>query len=731
LKGPDFKMNDQTKTNQELLEENSFLNQRIQELEQSESERKRMEEALRESEEKYRNLFENANEAIFVAQDGKVAFLNPMAVVMIGYTNEELMAKPFIEFIHPDDRDMVIDRHVRRMKGEELPPIYSFRILHRDGHVRWAELNTILINWQGKPATLNFLSNITDRKQAEEALHLSEKNFHRSLDDSSLGVRIVTIKGETIYANRAMLNLYGYDSVDELKATPVKNRYTPQSYAEFKVRREKRKEDDDGPSEYEISIVRKNGEIRHLQVFRKELLWDGERQFQVIYQDITERKRAEEELSRMNAFLNSILENIPNMIFLKDARELRFIRFNRAGEDLLGHSMDDLLGKNDYDFFPKEQANFFTEKDREVLHGKEVVDIPEEPIQTRNKGERILHTKKVPILDAKGESAYLLGISEDITERKNAEEEKHRMEERSRKVVEDIFRFIPEGVLVFSRKMELLRQNQAFRELVSGYARRLGFAEDELENLIVDKIKAAMGDKNIKEIRISRKHETGEKKFDEFEELVLELDMARIIFAEEEEEEEARIVVSIKDITERKRTEKALEESEKRYRELSIVDDLTSLYNSRHFYHQLKMETDRADRYGQPLTLLFLDLDDFKRFNDAYGHIEGDHVLLRLGQVVKRCLRQTDSAYRYGGEEFAILLPMTTSADGAVTAERIRTEFKKETFSPAPDQDGHVTVSIGLAQYKPQEEMKAFVHRVDQLMYQGKKNGKDRVCSEL
>ena len=126
------------------------------------------------------------------------------------------------------------------------------------------------------------------------------------------------------------------------------------------------------------------------------------------------------------------------------------------------------------------------------------------------------------------------------------------------------------------------------------------------------------------------------------------------------------------------------------------------------------------NRYGQPLTLLLLDLDDFKAFNDAYGHVEGDQVLLRLGQVVKRCLRQTDSAYRYGGEEFTILLPMTTSADGAVTAERIRTEFKKETFSPVPGQDVHVTVSIGLAQYKPQEDMKAFVHRVDQLMYQGK-----------
>jgi diguanylate cyclase (GGDEF)-like protein len=98
--------------------------------------------------------------------------------------------------------------------------------------------------------------------------------------------------------------------------------------------------------------------------------------------------------------------------------------------------------------------------------------------------------------------------------------------------------------------------------------------------------------------------------------------------------------------------------------------------------------------------------------------------------VVKRCLRQTDSAYRYGGEEFTILLPMTTSKDGAVTAERIRSEFKKENFSPVPGQDVHVTVSIGLAQYKPQEDMKVFVHRVDQLMYQGKKNGKDRVCSE-
>jgi diguanylate cyclase (GGDEF)-like protein/PAS domain S-box-containing protein len=191
------------------------------------------------------------------------------------------------------------------------------------------------------------------------------------------------------------------------------------------------------------------------------------------------------------------------------------------------------------------------------------------------------------------------------------------------------------------------------------------------------------------------------------------------------------IISMTHDITDRKQAEEALRESEQRYRDLSTVDDLTQLHNSRHFYHQLKMETDRTNRYGLPLSLLLLDLVDFKRFNDAYGHIEGDRVLVRLSQVVRRCLRQTDSAYRYGGEEFTILLPLSAARDCIVTAERIRTEFKKERFTPAPGQDVHVTVSIGLGQYRPQEDTKVFVHRVDQLMYQGKRKGKDEVCHDL
>ena len=127
---------------------------------------------------------------------------------------------------------------------------------------------------------------------------------------------------------------------------------------------------------------------------------------------------------------------------------------------------------------------------------------------------------------------------------------------------------------------------------------------------------------------------------------------------------------------------------------------------------------------------LLFDLDNFKAFNDAYGHVEGDQVLKRIGQVLERCLRLEDVGYRYGGEEFTVLLPMTTRAAGAVVAERIRTEIKKQSFSPTSGTDVHLTVSMGLAQYRPQEEMKAFVHRTDQLMYQAKLNGKDTVCAE-
>ena len=132
------------------------------------TERKRVDERLRESEEKYRLLVENANEAIIVAQDGYIRFFNPKASQLAGLSGDKLPFLPFSDFIHPEDQEMVSERHFRRLQGEEPPEIYSFRILDREGNTKWVEINSVLIDWKGKPATLNFLNDITERKRAEE-----------------------------------------------------------------------------------------------------------------------------------------------------------------------------------------------------------------------------------------------------------------------------------------------------------------------------------------------------------------------------------------------------------------------------------------------------------------------------------------------------------------------------------------------------------------------------------
>jgi PAS domain S-box-containing protein len=141
--------------------------------------------------------------------------------------------------------------------------------------------------------------------------------------------------------------------------------------------------------------------------------------FMRLRHEIAQRERTERALRASEGFLESIVENIPHMIFVKEAVELRFERINRAGEQLLGLKREELIGKNDYDFFPREQATFFQERDRETLDNRVVVDIPEEPIETKN-GRRWLHTKKVPVVDENGTPKYLLGISDDTTEQREA-----------------------------------------------------------------------------------------------------------------------------------------------------------------------------------------------------------------------------------------------------------------------------------------------------------------------
>ena len=177
------------------------------------------------------------------------------------------------------------------------------------------------------------------------------------------------------------------------------------------------------------------------------------------------------ELRRSETLVTSIVAHLPDMLFVKDAKDLTFVRLNKAGEELLGVPQYEILGKTDYDLFTKEEADFFTAKDREVMAGRRLLDIPEEAVQIKNKGVRILHTKKIPILDHAGQPQYLLGISEDITEHKQAEATLRESEGRWQFALEGS----GDGVWDWN-----VSTDQVF--LSAQWKRMLGYEEDEIED---------------------------------------------------------------------------------------------------------------------------------------------------------------------------------------------------------------------------------------------------------
>jgi two-component system, cell cycle sensor histidine kinase and response regulator CckA len=143
--------------------------------------------SLRQSEEKYRRLVDNANEVIVVAQDGRLVFANPMTVRLTGYSESELISRPFTEFVHPDDRQRVLERYTQRVEGNISLPRYSFRLIAKDGTVKWVEISAVLIDWESRPATLNFIVDTTEAKQAEKIHRQLEAQFQQAQKMESVG----------------------------------------------------------------------------------------------------------------------------------------------------------------------------------------------------------------------------------------------------------------------------------------------------------------------------------------------------------------------------------------------------------------------------------------------------------------------------------------------------------------------------------------------------------------
>ena len=173
------------------------------------TDRKRVEEALRDSEKRYRLLVENAHEAILVIQDGAVKFVNSKTVASFGYSEAELLSIPVLELIHPEDRDAVIQRYLQKLDGDATPTLHSYRIMHRDSRTQWIEVSSVLIAWENRPATLNLIMDITDRKKTEEALRESEEKYRLIFEYSPLGHFYFDEKGVIVTCNDNFVKLIG------------------------------------------------------------------------------------------------------------------------------------------------------------------------------------------------------------------------------------------------------------------------------------------------------------------------------------------------------------------------------------------------------------------------------------------------------------------------------------------------------------------------------------------
>ena len=165
-----------------------------------------------------------------------------------------------------------------------------------------------------------------------------------------------------------------------------------------------------------------------------------------------------------------------------------------------------------------------------------------------------------------------------------------------------------------------------------------------------------------------------------------------------------------------------------RLKKLSIQDPLTELFNSRHFYAQLGDEIQRSERYLHPLALIFIDIDHFKAINDTHGHMVGDQALLLIAKKIQASLRSQDTAYRFAGDEFTIILPETTSDNARFVADRIKAEMEKESLVIREQKIAKITLSMGVAEYQRDEKKEEFVHRADVTMYEAKKKGGNSIA---
>ena len=463
----------------------------VLEISEDVTDQKLAEEALRESESSYRAVVENSAEGIIVVQDQMLQFVNPALVSMFGYSEKELLTRPFIEFIHPDHRERVKGIHIKRLEGGEVPPFYEFEILDKKGNVKWLENNGILFEWRNRPATLNFLRDITGRKKAEQAIWASEsekKSILNAISDHILfhDTDLLIRWGNEAAARsigmtqRELVGCYCYElwqgRSEPCERCPVLRAIETGSYAEGIMTT---------PDSKWLEIVGEPVRDR-----------DGEIRGAIeIGRDITERKKAEEALRQSEQRLKILFEYAPDAIYLNDLKG-NFVDGNKAAEEMIGCSKAELIGKSfvETGLLPSEQLlRAIANLEKNAL-GKPTG--PDEfTLKQKDGGYVAVEIRTFPVKI--GNRILSLGIARDISARRKAEQKllEHRSqlkslaselsltEERERhRLATDLHDQISQALVISRIKLQALHASVSSAEI----AGLLEEVCDNLERIIQD-----------------------------------------------------------------------------------------------------------------------------------------------------------------------------------------------------------------------------------------------------
>ncbi len=430
-------------------------------------------EALRESEEKYRLVVENSINGVAIIQDGRLRYLNPAACSIIGYPAGELIGRQFAQFVPPDDRNELLREYERKLSGDERTYPTTFRLVGKDGSIRWAEAIGVVVSWEGQPAMLSFLRDISDQRRAEDALKESERKYRMLVESLDEGIWVIDQDGSTTYTNPRMAEILGYtteEMMGRLLFSFMDKAMIPD--AEQNIERRKR-----GIREsHEFEFLKKDGNPIHARLTTTPMYDDRGRYTGALaaVSDITEKKRAETLLRDSEERYRELIENIEDIIYVVDNNGT-ILFANKASERFTGYRKDELVKKNFRELIVPESYGYAGEIFERQVAGEDVGTF--ELRMVRKNGQVIvLETRERPVWDA-GRIVEIHGLGRDITDRKRTEEVLRQFEEKWRNFIESS----RDVIFLTTLEGKVVDVNPAGLEL-SGYTREEFVGKDIAEN---------------------------------------------------------------------------------------------------------------------------------------------------------------------------------------------------------------------------------------------------------